>query len=447
MRSPCRKQMPDILIVDDEHEIRSTLSAALGRRGFWVDTAINIAAARGKKLDRFDLILLDVMLPDGDGVDFLGEITAPEKHPPVVMISGHSGIDTAVRAIQLGASDFLEKPLSLDRVLITIDNVLKTTSLLEENRALAEMAYGRLIGASPEIKKIINEVKATAPRSSRFLILGENGTGKELVARMIHEHGRYAAGRYVPVNCAALPSELIESELFGHIKGSFTGASTDKTGRFAEADKGTIFLDEIADMQDKAQAKILRVLESGELRPVGSDKTSHIDLNVVAATNKSILKLVDDGAFRQDLFYRLNVVTFNIPPLRERKGDIPLLYKYFLKNFAVSAGRVAVAINDEAMKLLTEYPYPGNVRELKNIAERISIYIDEPEATRAAIRPLLPQLSDESLRSLKEVVEEYEVEYIHRAIGQCGGNMAEAARRLGLERSHLYKKLKKLESE
>lgn len=438
--------MPDILIIDDEHEIRSTLKAALGRRGHRVDTAINIQNAGEKNLSRFDLILLDVLLPDGNGIDLLRDIMTIIDHPPVVMISGHSGIETAVKAIQMGASDFLEKPLSLDRVLITIDNVIKANNLQKENIALSQKAYGQLIGNSSVIKRIKKEIEKTASRSNRFLILGENGTGKELAARMIHENGQYKSGRFVPVNCAALPSELVESELFGHKKGSFTGATSDKSGRFAEANGGSIFLDEIADMNPDAQAKILRILENGELRPVGSNETIHVDLNVIAATNREILRLVDDGKFRQDLFYRLNVVTFNLPPLRERKNDIPLLFEYFLKYFAESSGRTAIKIDDDAMQLMKDYSYPGNVRELKNIAERISIYIDGDSVSSKEIQRFLPLATGREVESLKDAVDHFEVEYIKNIISLCTGNMTEAARRLGIERSHLYKKLKKHES-
>jgi len=432
-----------ILLIDDEHEIRATLSNALNRRGFKVETALNLDKAGQFHIDKFDAILLDVMLPDGNGLDFLKKIKEDKNSPPVVMISGHADIETAVTAIKIGAADFLEKPLTLDRVLITLENVLKAESLREENRLLSEMAYGRLIGRSPEIKHIVKEIKTTAERSQRFLILGENGTGKELIARLIHDHGRYSSGRFVAVNCAALPGELIESELFGHIKGSFTGAVSDKTGRFTEADGGSIFLDEIADMSESAQAKILRVLENGEVRPVGSAETYHVNLNVIAATNKNILKLVDDGHFRQDLFYRLNVVTFNLPPLRERKSDIPLLFDYFLNIFADRSGRTPVKLSEKAREVLTGYNYPGNVRELRNLAERISIYIDHDTADVSDVRPLMPFM-ESSLSPLKEAVEQFEIEYLQKVIGFCGGNMSEAARRLGLERSHLYKKMKKL---
>jgi len=435
--------MARILLIDDEREIRSTLSAALDRRGFRTDTARNLTAAREKAFDKYDMILLDVMLPDGNGVDLLQEIASLATHPPVVMMSGVAGIETAVKSIRMGAVDFLEKPLSLDRVLVTVENVLKAERLKDENRELSRRAYGSFIGDSAHIKKIKKEIEATAPRSTRFLILGENGTGKELVARMVHERSRFSSGRFVPVNCAALPAELIESELFGHLKGSFTGAVGDKTGRFAEADRGTIFLDEIADMSPEAQAKILRVLESGELRPVGSSETQHIELNVVAATNRNILTLVDDGTFRQDLFYRLNVVTFNLPSLRERREDIPALFKYYLNFFAGQGGRTPIELDADALELLSGYSYPGNVRELKNIAERISIYIDRPKASKADVKPLLPRSEGGQMLPLKEAVEDFESGYIQRAVDAAGGNMAEAARLLGLERSHLYKKIKK----
>ena len=436
--------MPKILIVDDDHEIRKTLAAALGRRGFRVDTAVTLAAARQKSYAEFDVILLDVRLPDGSGVDLLGEITSSGEHPPVIMMSGVAGIETAVTSIQMGAADFLEKPLAMDRILVTVNNALHREALRRENQALSERLYGNVIGNSPAMKKVKKEIETTAAKSTRFLILGENGVGKELIARLVHERSRYASGRFVPVNCAALPSELVESELFGHIKGSFTGAVGDKTGRFIEADRGTIFLDEIADMHADAQAKILRVLENGEVRPVGSSDTIQVDLNVIAATNRDVSTLVEDGRFRQDLYYRLNVVTFNLPPLRERPEDIPELFSHFLDLSALYSGRQPVQITPEAMEYLKNYRYPGNVRELRNIAERITIYVGKPEAGLNDIKALLPP-PPQSFEPLKEAVEDFEADYISRVIGACGGNMTEAARRLGLERSHLYKKLKKHE--
>ncbi len=439
--------MPKLLIVDDEYGIRSTLSAALKRRGYNVDTARDVKSAMALLTDSYDVILLDVMLPDGTGLDILETVMAREQRIPTIMISGNADIETAVKSIHMGASDFLEKPLTLDRVLVTLKNVLDTENLREENRALSERIYGRMIGSSPEIKRIIKEIKTTAPRSRRFMILGENGTGKELAARMIHDHSGRPRSRFVPVNCAALPSELIESELFGHIKGSFTGASSDKTGRFAEADGGTVFLDEIGDMPEAAQAKILRVIENGEVRPVGSDKITTVDVTIIAATNQPILKLVDDGRFRQDLFYRLNVVTISLPPLRDRRSDIPVLFEYFLGQFADQAGRKPVRLSDDAVELLGGYSFPGNVRELKNLAERVSIYIDKDTAEVADIKSLLPSVLHRDLEPLKDAVVSFETEYIENAIALCGGNISEAARRLGIERSLLYKKLKRHDPE
>lgn len=437
--------MPEILLIDDEVEIRATLSAALNRRGFKVQTVINLKQAAEKDLTRFDLILLDLFLPDGSGVDFLEKITSLENHPAVVMISGHAGIETAVKSIQLGASDFLEKPLSLDRVLITIENVLASTNLRKENQDLSERLYGRMIGRSTAIKNLKSEIEQTAPRSQRFLILGANGTGKELAARMIHDRSTFKTGRFVPVNCAALPKDLVESELFGHVKGSFTGAVSDKSGRFAEADRGTIFLDEIGDMSPDTQAKLLRVIESGELRPVGSESIINIDLNIIAATNREISKMVTGGSFRQDLYYRLNVVTLTLPPLRDRRGDVPILLKYFLEQFAEKSGRRPIKLSDDALKYLSDYGYPGNVRELKNIAERISIYVDKSEADLADVKPLIAVSHESDITLLRDAVDGFEANYIKQAIISCDGNMSEAARLLGLERSHLYKKIKKLE--
>jgi two-component system nitrogen regulation response regulator NtrX len=436
--------MSKILLIDDEKEIRSTLSNALARRGYAVETAIDLKSARQKAAHRFDVILLDVFLPDGDGVEYLKEIMEEDDAPPVVMISGHAGVETAVTAIRNGAADFLEKPLSLDRVLVTIANTLQSAKLRRENRELSDMVFGRFIGSSPAMKDIRKNILTAAPRTNRFLLLGENGTGKEMVARLIHENSTYRKGRFVTVNCAAIPSELVESELFGHIKGSFTGAIADKTGRFVEADGGSIFLDEIADMSSDAQAKILRVLEGGEVRPVGASDTLQVDLAVIAATNRDIKAMVDDGSFREDLYYRLNVVTIRIPPLREREKDIPHLLEYYVGLFADRMSRPPVRISDEAMKVLGNYPYPGNVRELRNIAERLSIYTSGGEVTVADVRRILSPDATGPELPLKEALERYEADYIRAALSCCGGNVSEAARRLNIERSHLYKKMKKL---
>jgi two-component system nitrogen regulation response regulator NtrX len=436
--------MSKILLIDDEKEIRSTLSHALERRGHSVETAIDLSSARRKNIERFDVVLLDVFLPDGDGIDFLQELKDRDEAPPVIMISGHAGVEAAVKAIRIGAADFLEKPLSLDRVVVTITNTLQSDRLRRENRELSDMVFGRFIGSSPAMKEIRKNILTAAPKANRFLLLGENGTGKEMVARLVHENGAYRGGRFVAVNCAAIPSELVESELFGHVKGSFTGAITDKTGRFVEADGGSIFLDEIADMSSDAQAKILRVLEGGEVRPVGSSETLRVDLSVIAATNRDIKAMVDDKTFREDLYYRLNVVTIRIPPLRERERDIPALLDYYIRLFADRMSRPPLVISEDAMKVLKSYRYPGNVRELRNIAERMSIYTSGEEVTEQDVRRILPPDTTGPELPLKEALDGYEKEYIRGALLACNGNVSEAARRLNIERSHLYKKMKKL---
>ncbi len=434
--------MARILIIDDEENIRSSLKTALDRRGHDVVTVESLGRAEEFIRARFDIIFLDVVLPDGNGIDFLKTIITSNPQQLIVMISGQADIEMAVGAIRGGAYDFIEKPLSLDRVLITIDNALTKGRLLDENIRLIDKAYGEIVGDSPQIKRLISDVHKSAPKASRFLILGENGTGKELVANLIHRLSRFSTGAFVPVNCAALPSELVESELFGHVPGAFTGASKARIGRFAKADGGSIFLDEIGEMPLEAQAKMLRVIETGEVTPVGSDKAQKISGNIIAASNRDPDRMVAEGSFRQDLLYRLNVVQFHIPPLRERTGDIPQLSEYFLKRFADETGGRVIKLDKSAQALLAKYSFPGNVRELKNIMERLNIYCETVSAGAADLKPFLGDtLSSDS--KLKEAVENFEREFIARAIARNAGNMTETARRLGLERSHLYKKMKK----
>jgi len=363
------------------------------------------------------------------------------------MISGHADIDMAVEAIRAGAFDFIEKPLSLDRVLITIDNISRTLLLQSEKDRLSSRVYGEFVGESEPIKKLKEEITLSAPKASRFLILGENGTGKELVAHLIHSRGRYPDGPFVAVNAAALPSELVESELFGHIKGAFTGAGKARKGRFLEAGGGSIFLDEISEMSPEAQAKILRAIETREITPVGSDKPVTFDANIIAASNKDLEKLVADGKFRQDLLYRLNIVQFKIPPLRQRRKDIPLLARHFLKKFSDETGSGIRELADSALDLITGLDFPGNTRELKNLIERINIYCRGSRIEADDIRTLLPQYQTDQPMNLKEAVTEFELNYIKKAIDRHGGNITEAARQLGIERSHLYKKMKKQNKE
>jgi two-component system nitrogen regulation response regulator NtrX len=439
--------MARILIVDDEENIRNSLKSALEKRGHDCVTAKSFAQGQEYAQAEFDIVLLDVMLGDSSGIDLLREILTRYPQECVVMISGHADIDTAVKAIQMGAYDFIEKPLSLDRILVTIDNASKANRLRAEKNRLSGMVYGEMIGESDAIKDLRDNIILSAPRANRFLLLGENGTGKELAAHMIHRHSRYADGPFIAVNCAALPSELVESELFGHVKGAFTGATKDRAGKFAEADGGSIFLDEISEMPPEAQAKILRVIETRLVTPVGSDKTVQVDCVIIAASNRNLEQLVAENKFRQDLYYRLNVVTFSIPSLRDRPDDIPLLAEYFLNKFAVESGSEPKSLSGDAAVLLERQEFRGNVRELKNLMERVNIYHEGPTVTSDDLKPFLPQTAaprKATPASLKDAVEEFEREYIKSVIDGNDGNMAEAARTLGLERSHLYKKIKRL---
>lgn len=435
--------MAQILIVDDELNIRKTLKSALDKRDHQVVTAENIKEAQELIKRRFDIIFLDVMLPDGNGIDLLRETLKDSPDQIFIMISGHADVSTAIEAIKIGAYDFIEKPLSLDRILITIDNSLKTETLKTTARSLSDKIYGDFIGQSSSIKKLKEDITRSAPRTTRFLISGENGTGKELVAHMIHANSQFSSGPFVAVNCAAIPSELVESELFGHTAGAFTGAGKARKGKFSEADKGTIFLDEISEMPTEAQAKILRAVETKTINPVGSNESIPINLNIIAASNKDLKSLVANGQFRQDLLYRLNVVQFNLPPLRERKSDIPLLCEHFLTYFARESKNRAKKLTKDAVEFLMAFDYPGNIRELRNLIERINIYIEKEKISREDIESFLPFVPQKSSSSLKEAVAEFEKKQILSAIEKNGGNITNAANQLGLERSHLYKKMKK----
>lgn len=439
--------MARVLIIDDEEQIRSSLKSALERRSHECVTAEDIAQGKQFYKAGFDIIFLDVMLPDGNGVQLLSEILQKNPKQLVVMISGHADVTTAINAIKIGAYDFIEKPLSLDRVLITIDNAMQKENLVSENKRLTTMVYGSFIGESPEIFKLKQDIAKSASRTTRFLISGENGTGKELVAHMIHSHSQFSKGPFVAVNCAALPSELVESELFGHTVGAFTGASKSRKGKFLEAHKGTIFLDEISEMPQDAQAKILRAIETKTIISVGSDKEQKIECNIIAASNKDLLRLVAEGKFREDLLYRLNVVKFQIPPLRERKGDIGLLAEYFLQHFAYETKTTVKTFTPEAKLYLEAFDYPGNIRELKNLMERINIYCDNDSISREDITEILPYVPKIETTNLKDAVSAFEKQQIEASINRHNGNISKTAKELGLERSHLYKKMKKLRIE
>src|SRR3974390_3339350 len=368
--------LPKILIVDDEEGIRDSLASILADERYAVEAVPSAEDA----LDRiahsdFQLVLLDFWLPGMDGMEALSRIQSAPRAPAVIMISGHGSIETAVRATKLGAFDFIEKPLSLEKVIVLVRNAIQQRRLQDENQTLRSELSQRyqVIGDSVPTKALRQQIAVTAPPNRRVLIYGESGTGKELVARSLHAASLRSKGPFVEVNCAAIPEELIESELFGHVKGSFTGATEDKIGKFQKADGGTLFLDEVGDMSLRTQSKGLRVLEEQRFERVGSNQTLHVDVRVLAATNKNLEQEIARGAFRQDLFYRLNVIPFFVTPLRDRKGDIPILARFFLNEFSAEYGKKTRELSDTQMEILLRYPWPGNVRELKNLVERLVI--------------------------------------------------------------------------
>lgn len=439
--------MPSVLIVDDEANIRSSLEGALGREGYQVESAPTAAQARAKLRDSFDYLLLDVWLPDGSGLDLLRDALAADPETVAIMMSGHATIDAAVQATRLGAFDFLEKPLSLERLLVLLRNAGTAVALRSENRRLARGWARPIVGRSPAIRKLLDEVARAGASAARVLIQGENGTGKELVARALHAAGARREMPFVAVNCAAIPEELIESELFGHERGAFTGATQARKGRFEEAHRGTLFLDEVGDLSARAQTKLLRVLQEGELNRVGGNRAIRVDVRVVAATNQDLAALVKAGRFREDLYFRLAVIPITVPPLRDRQGDVPLLVERFVVETAAEAGVKPRRFDPAALEALARYSFPGNVRELRNIVERLLIMAPEGTVAVEAVRAMLP-LEDRAIRTeggrLADQVRDFERSAIEAALAAEGGSMTRAAARLGLERSHLYKKMKKL---
>ncbi|HEX9456546.1 MAG TPA: sigma-54 dependent transcriptional regulator [Candidatus Acidoferrum sp.] len=440
-----------ILIVDDEAGIRESLCSILAEEGYRPEAVASAEEALAI-VDRggVDIVLMDIWLPGMDGMEALERLQALARPPVVVMITGHGNIETAVRATKLGAFDFVEKPLSLEKIIVVIKNSMARLRLEEENRRLRaelEQRY-QVIGESVPMKALRQQIAVTAPTNGRVLIYGESGTGKELVAHALHVASRRNNQPFVEVNCAAIPEELIESELFGHIKGSFTGASEDKTGKFQKADGGTLFLDEVGDMSLKTQSKVLRVLEEQRFEPVGSNAAVKVDVRVIAATNKKLEEEIARGSFREDLFYRLNVIPFSVPPLRERPEDIPILARFFLSEFSSAYGRRTKELSAAALDVLMRYPWPGNVRELRNLIERLVIICPQqriepqhlpPEVFRGAARS--PQ---QPYSTLHEARSAYEREFILRKLQENQWNMTHTAAALGLERSHLYRKMKTL---
>ena len=440
-----------ILIVDDEKAIQTSLRGVLEDEGYRV-TAVG---AGGEALARLteetpDLILLDIWMPGMDGLEVLEEIKRLRPDQAVVMISGHGTIETAVKATKLGAYDFIEKPLSLEKTLLIVARAMEHSRLERENRELKQQVerQHQIVGDSPAIRELRRQIDIAAPTNGRVLIYGENGVGKELVARAIHALSARREGSFVEVNCAAIPEELIESELFGHEKGAFTGALARRKGKFELADGGTLFLDEIGDMSLKTQAKVLRVLEEQAFERVGGKETLKVDVRVIAASNQNLQDRISQGRFRDDLFYRLNVIPIEVPPLRERKDDLPLLVQHFIAVFSAENGKRPKTVSVEALAYFLAYDWPGNVRELRNMVERLVIMTPRdtigPEDLPPPLRPKEVARPEEAVKekTLKEAREAFERAYILAELRANDWHMTRTAERLGIERSHLYRKLK-----
>lgn len=449
----------NILIIDDERNIRRTLDMILSGEGYQVFTCASAQAGLDViKKELIHLVLLDIVMPEVNGLDVLPELLKVRSDLAVIMISGHGNVQNAVLAIKRGAYDFLEKPLDRDKVLLAISRALQTRELTEENRHLKQQIEGRyeMLGQSPALTEIRDQIARVAPTNGRVLILGESGTGKELIARAVHKMSHRAKNPFIKVNCAAIPEELIESELFGSDRGAFTGAVKTRDGKFLQADGGTLFLDEIGDMSLSVQAKVLRALEQGEFERVGGAKTFQVDVRVIAATNKNLHAEVECGKFREDLYFRLNVVPLTAPPLRERREDVPELAEHFLNTYAEENGFLPKALSEETRDLLLQYDWPGNIRELKNLVERLSIMVsgdtiypeDLPTLDGMSIPKQPGSFPDlgvgKTLRQVREAVERH---YIAEALERHRGNVTRASNALGIERTNLHKKIKQYDLE
>jgi two-component system, NtrC family, nitrogen regulation response regulator NtrX len=467
---------PRILVVDDEAAIRESMRMILEYEGYeFIGAPSGQDAIVAVERDAPDLVFLDIKMPGMDGLEVLTRIKALSEQLPVVMISGHGTVGTAVEATKLGAFDFIEKPLASDRILLTVRNAVDQSRLRDENRSLRRAIEVRheMVGTSPLLKRIVDAVRRAAPTTATVLIQGESGVGKELVARMIHRNSLRSRERFVQVNCAAIPDELIESELFGHEKGSFTGATEKQIGKFEQADKGTIFLDEVGDMSLKTQAKVLRVLQEGEVERVGSSRTLKVDVRVIAATNKDLEKEIEKGNFREDLFFRLSVIPIHVPPLRERVEDIPVLVRHFSDQFSRENNFRPKRFMPAALEMLQRYRWKGNIRELRNTIERLIIMSsgetvdvqDLPESLRAeGARVLAPAGVDGAVTpagtaagglagsapaangadgpgTLREFKETAERTFLVQKLRENGWNISKTAEAIGTPRSNLYKKL------
>ena len=450
-----KRKGPLVLVVDDEKRVRDSVRVTLEDEGFSIleapdgETALTRVAT-----DNPDVILLDIWMPGMDGIEVLESIRKQDEGLPIIIMSGHGNIETAVKATKLGAYDFLEKPLSTDRMTLVLRNALSQRSLLEENRALREAQERSrdIVGESSPMRAVLEHVAVVAPTNASVLISGENGTGKELLAREIHSRSKRHGGPFTAVNCAAIPETLIESELFGHEKGSFTGASSRKKGKFDLAHNGTLFLDEVGDMNMATQAKILRVLEERVFQRVGGNRDIAVDVRIIAATNKDLENMISEGGFREDLYFRLNVFPFRLPPLRERTDDIPLLLERFLTEYGAMYGKKDLVFTDEALHAITAYSWPGNVRELRNVVERLVILVQK-DAIDLQLIPVSIREDRWSGRTSTEVPdlpdyrrakEGFEREFIRRWLERNDWNITRTSEQVGLERSNLHRKIKQL---
>jgi two-component system nitrogen regulation response regulator NtrX len=454
--------MAGILIVDDEAGVRASLAGVLRDEGYQVESVDSAEAALEQVMRRsYDVILLDIWLPGLDGLEALERLRQRQVEAEVIMISGHGNIENAVRATKLGAFDFIEKPLSLDKTVLSVRNAIRQRQLAAENRALRAKVDRRpvMVGESAVIGRLREQVAMAAPTNGRVLISGENGTGKELVAQSIHDLSQRRTGAFIEVNCAAIPEELIESELFGHTRGAFTGAVADRRGKFELASGGTLFLDEIGDMSLKTQAKVLRALQEQVIEPVGGHQSVRVDVRVLAATNKDLLEEIRAGRFREDLFFRLNVIPIHVPALRERGDDVLVLARHFMAEIAREYGRRVKQLAPDAEDALRGFRWPGNVRELRNVIERVMIMVageliaaddlaflgvTAPAHLRDVVPPPTTPLPGFVGPSLYDARDDWERDYIRRALAACDGNISRTSEALGVERSNLYKKMKAL---
>jgi two-component system nitrogen regulation response regulator NtrX len=447
-----------LLLVDDDPNTLASLSRAFRLAGHEATVCDNAARALDLvRSEAFDLILSDVVMPGKTGIEFLEDLKKAGVKTPIVLVSGQANIEMAVHATKLGAMDFLEKPLSTDKLLVTLENAMKFSRLQEENRELRDrLGKHELVGAGPAMSKLLAQIERVAPSETRVCILGETGTGKELVARAIHEKSTRRENAFVTLNCAAVPAELIESELFGHEKGAFTGAAAKHLGKFEQADGGTLFLDEIGDMPVAMQAKLLRVLEEGEVERVGGDKPIRVNVRVLVATHRNLEDLVKQNSFRRDLFHRIYVFPLLLPPLRERLEDFPALVEHFARQVAVQNGWKQKIFARDAIDELRRYAWPGNIRELRNVLERLVLLAGEGPVSGGDVRLVLPASEDgagspsgaaggsSGSGTLAERTEQFEREVLLAEIRRQNLNMTNVARAMGLERSHLYKKCQQL---